>query len=36
MGINEEKYEGVDWIQLDQDRIQWRAIMNMVMRIQGP
>jgi hypothetical protein len=28
--------EGVNWIQLPQDRDQWRAVVNMVINISGP
>jgi hypothetical protein len=24
---------GVDWIQVDQDRIQWQALLNMIMNL---
>jgi hypothetical protein len=27
---------GMDWIDLAQDRDQWRALVNMVMNLQGP
>jgi hypothetical protein len=26
----------VDWIQLAQDRVQWRALVNTVMKFRGP
>jgi hypothetical protein len=26
----------MDWIDLAQDRDQWRAVLNMVMNLQGP
>jgi hypothetical protein len=26
--------EGVDYIQLAQNRVQWRALMNMIMNLQ--
>jgi hypothetical protein len=28
--------EGVDWIQLARDRVQWRAFVNTVMNLQVP
>jgi len=28
--------EGVDWIRLDQDRNQWRALVNAVMGLRVP
>jgi hypothetical protein len=31
IGIN-----GANWIQLAQDRVQWRAFVNMVMNLQVP
>jgi hypothetical protein len=27
---------GVDWIQLAEDRVQWRALMNMIMNLLFP
>jgi hypothetical protein len=33
MNPEEIKYEGVNWIHLAQDRLQWRAVVNMVMNI---
>jgi transposase len=29
-------WDGVDWIDLDQDRDQWRALVNTVMNLQVP
>jgi hypothetical protein len=29
-------YEDVDWIPLAQDRIQWRALVNTVMKLRVP
>jgi len=28
--------EGMDWIELDQDRDRWRALWNVVMNLQVP
>jgi hypothetical protein len=28
--------DGMDWIDLDQNRDQWRALVNMVMNLQVP
>jgi hypothetical protein len=36
MDLREIGYDGVDWIELAQDRDQWRALMNMVMNLQVP
>jgi hypothetical protein len=33
IGLRETGYEGVDWIRLTQDRVQWWALMNMVMNL---
>jgi hypothetical protein len=29
-------WEGIDWIHLAQDRVQWRAFVNTVMNLQVP
>jgi hypothetical protein len=29
-------WDGMDWIDLAQDREQWRAVMNMVMNLRLP
>jgi hypothetical protein len=35
--INKEtEYEGVNWIHLAQDKVQWRAHVNTVMNLQLP
>jgi hypothetical protein len=36
MDLREVKWEGVDWIHLDQDRDQWRALVNTVMKLRVP
>jgi hypothetical protein len=36
MDLREIGWEGVDWMHLDQDRGQWRALMNTVMDIRVP
>jgi hypothetical protein len=34
--LKEIRYEGVNWIQLAQDRVQWWDLMNMVISLQVP
>jgi hypothetical protein len=34
--LGEIEWEGMDWIQLAQDRDQWRALVNTVMNIRVP
>jgi len=36
MDLREIGWEGVDWIHLDQDRDQWRALVNTVMKLRVP
>jgi hypothetical protein len=36
MDIIETGCGGMDWIDLDQDRGQWRALVNTVMNLQVP
>jgi hypothetical protein len=36
MGLRETGINGVNWIQLAQDRVQGRAFVNMVMNLQVP
>jgi hypothetical protein len=36
MDLREIWREGVDWIHLAQDQDKWRALVNMVMNLQGP
>jgi hypothetical protein len=36
MDLREIGIDGVNWIQLAQDRVQWRAFMNMVMNLWVP
>jgi hypothetical protein len=36
MGLREVGWGGVDWIDLAQDRDQWRALVNTVMNLQVP
>jgi hypothetical protein len=32
-GLREIGWDGMDWIDLDQDRNQWRAFVNMIMNL---
>jgi hypothetical protein len=36
MGLGEIKWDGVNWIDLAQDRDQWRTFVNTVMNIRVP
>jgi hypothetical protein len=36
MDLGETGRDGRDWIELAQDRDQWRALVNMVMNLQVP
>jgi hypothetical protein len=36
MDLGEIRCHGVDWIDLDEDRDQWGALMNMVMNLRVP
>jgi hypothetical protein len=36
MDLREIQWDGIDWIDLDQDRDQWRALVNMVMNLWVP
>jgi hypothetical protein len=36
MDLREIVLEGVDWIDLGQDRDQWRALVNTAMDLQVP
>jgi hypothetical protein len=29
MGLKEIGYDGMDWIQLAQDRVQWNTVINL-------
>jgi hypothetical protein len=35
MDLREIGWGGMDWIDLAQDRDQWRVLVNMVMALQG-
>jgi hypothetical protein len=34
--LREIGWDGVDWIDLAQDRDQWRALVNMIMNLRVP
>jgi hypothetical protein len=34
--LREKGWDGVDWIDLAQDRDQWRALVNTVMNLRVP
>jgi hypothetical protein len=36
MDLREIGWDGMDWIDLAQDRDQWRALVNAVMDLQVP
>jgi hypothetical protein len=36
MGLLEIRWGGMDWIDLAQDRDQWKALVNMIMSLQVP
>jgi hypothetical protein len=36
MDLRETGWDGMDWMDLAQDRDQWRALVNTVMNLRGP
>jgi hypothetical protein len=36
MDLRETRWDGIDWIDLAQDRDQWMALVNTVMKLRVP
>jgi hypothetical protein len=36
MDLREIEWDGVDWVDMAQDRDQWRALVNMVLNLRVP
>jgi hypothetical protein len=36
MDLREIRWDGMDWIDLAQDRDQWRALVNVIMNLRLP
>jgi hypothetical protein len=36
MDLREIRSDGMDWIDLAQDRVQWRALVNTAMNLRAP
>jgi hypothetical protein len=36
MDLREIEWDGIDWLELAQDRDQWRALVNTVMNLRVP
>jgi hypothetical protein len=36
MDLREIEWDGVDWIDMAQDRDQWRALVDMVLKLRVP
>jgi hypothetical protein len=36
MDLREIEWDGVDWMDMDQDRDQWRALVNTVLNLRVP
>jgi hypothetical protein len=36
MDLREIRWDGVDWIDMAQDRDQWRALVNTVLNLRVP
>jgi hypothetical protein len=36
IGVKEVRREVVNWIHMDQDRVYWKALVNMVLSLQVP
>jgi hypothetical protein len=35
INLKERGWSGIDWIDLAQDRVQWRVVMNTIMNLRG-
>jgi hypothetical protein len=36
MNLRETGWDGVDWMDMAQDRVQWRALVNTVLKLRVP
>jgi hypothetical protein len=36
MDLQEVEYGGIDWIELDRDRVMWRELVNAIMNLWIP
>jgi hypothetical protein len=36
MDIGKREWDGMDWIDVAQERVQWRALVNMVINLRVP
>jgi hypothetical protein len=36
MDLREIRWDGVDWIDIAQDRVQWRSLVNTVLNLRVP
>jgi hypothetical protein len=34
--VREKRWDGIDWIELAQDKKQWRAVVSMIMKLLDP
>jgi hypothetical protein len=35
MDLEETRWDGIDWVDVAQDRVKWRALVNTVMNLQA-